>query len=94
MAQTARAVTLAFAALALVACSSSSAETSGRTPGNPETYQRINSLTDCVALQAEFDRFDREHDAFLAASNITNAEVATDYMYAVDEQMRRVGCYN
>lgn len=90
-----RAIALAAAGLALAACSSSSpADTDGPVyNGNPATYQRINSLTDCVALQAEFDRFERNHGEFIDKSDLGNAKVATDYMKAVDNRMRAIGCY-
>lgn len=65
----------------------------GAPQGNPATYQRINSLTDCVALQAEFDRFERAHRQFIDSRDLGNAEVATDYMATVDDRMRIVGCY-
>lgn len=85
----------ALTGLALTACSGSSTSTdSNPRQGNPDTYQRINALTDCVALQAEFDRFDRAHSEFIEKSDLANAETATDYMKAVDDRMRTIGCYS
>ena len=97
MAATTRLIALGAAALVLAACSTSSStslDSDSAPKGNPATYQRINELSDCVALQAEFDRFDRMHGEFIASSDLTNAQVATDYMDAVDKRMRSVGCYS
>lgn len=46
---------------------------------NKAVVERIEALTDCLALQAEFDTADRNG--------------RTDYMEVADERMREVGCY-
>jgi len=98
MAATTRLIALGAAALVLAACSSSSSSTSldsdSAPQGNPATYQRIASHTDCVVLQAEFDRFEREAQKFRDGYQLTNAEIAVDYMGAVDRRMRAIGCYS
>lgn len=58
--------------------------------GNPAVYERILNLTDCAALQQEFDR---------ATANNDRAEPGTDehrwtlgYMTAAQDRMDAVGC--
>ncbi len=82
------AVALAVA-LSLTGCGGGGGDT-GR-PGNPVVYERIQSLTDCVALQTEFDTAAGNHDRAEAGSSA--AEAATGYMEAADERMKELDCY-
>lgn len=50
-----------------------------------EVVARINSLTDCEDLQAEFDQADENRSI--------EAEVGTFYMQVADDRMHEVGCY-
>lgn len=52
---------------------------------NP-VIDRINSSTDCAALQAEFDRAD-------ANRSLGSGELSISYMKAADARMKAVGCY-
>lgn len=60
-------------------------------PGDPGVYARIEALTDCRALQREFN----------IAMNNTEARNPSDPMHAVslsyadaaDERMSEIGCY-
>lgn len=59
--------------------------------GNLEVYEAILSLTDCVALQEQFD---------VAAANNEREEPGTPlflatlgYMAAADNRMGELGCY-
>jgi len=54
---------------------------------------RIKSMTDCSALQGEFDQADRNHSIQAERGNLELMKVTTAYMVAADNQMRRVGCY-
>ena len=54
-------------------------------PGEPAVYERIRSLTDCSALQQEFDTAAASHDR-------GGGEVATSYMQAAQDRMRQLGC--
>lgn len=60
--------------------------------GNPEVYRRIGGMTDCAALQAEFDQADENRGNQPAGSE--QAEWSTNYMMAADDRMREVGCYD
>lgn len=53
--------------------------TTGTTTYSNPTSQRIAGLTDCVALQAEFDQADRNG--------------VVEYMKVADKRMKEVGCY-
>lgn len=62
-----------------------------RGPGDPAVYDRLDDLTDCAALQEQFD---------IAAANNDRAEPGTDmfditlsYMLYADERMQEEGCY-
>ena len=77
-----------FVALSLSGCTSTDEEP----VGNPATFDRINGLTSCAFLQAEFDQFDIAHGD--AAPGSDNALAATAYMTATDARMEAVGCYD
>lgn len=64
-------------------------------PGNAEVYQRIEALTDCAALQREFDLAETNHGREIAAgpSRLAFAQIATSYMQAADKRLRDIGCY-
>lgn len=51
----------------------------GGQPGSAPAVDRINSETDCAALQGEFDTAERNRH--------------TDYMQVADRRMRSLGCY-
>ena len=55
--------------------------------GSPDVYARISSLTDCSALQQEFDQAEANR------SISRDPSIQTSYMVAADERMREVGCY-
>lgn len=74
---------LAFVAYVLVVISLQEREP----VGNPAVFARISSLTDCAALQDEFDVADGNRR--FGADN--RAQLA--YMDAADERMRELGCY-
>jgi hypothetical protein len=84
---------------ALVGCGSQSEsanddQTRGETrPGSAAVYQRIESLTDCDALQAEFDQADANTQREQDAGNAAMAEVTISYMDAADKRMKELGCY-
>lgn len=48
--------------------------------GNPDVYDRLLKLTDCPALQDEF--------------NIAEENTNIGYMKAADQRMREIGCYD
>lgn len=48
--------------------------------GNPDVYDRILKMTDCPALQDEF--------------NIAEENTNIGYMKAADQRMREIGCYD
>lgn len=88
---------LVFAA---VACSETAATTSDPTrpaatatarPGNAAVYERIDALTDCDALQAEFDQADTNGQRQRAAGQSSAASIS--YMEAADARMRELDCY-
>lgn len=61
--------------------------------GSQAVYDRINSLTDCKALQAEFDQADENGKAARARGNSDAARNSTAYMEAADKRLKAVGCY-
>lgn len=71
---------VAVVAIGLAGCASSQ-------PGSPDVYARINAMTDCVALQHEFDQADENR----AISS--DPSIQTSYMKAANNRMRELGCY-
>lgn len=67
--------------------------TSGRIVGRSEVYDRIASMTDCAALQREFDVAYANHarDAGRGAADLASVDLS--YMQAVDARMQDLGCY-
>jgi hypothetical protein len=53
-------------------------------PGDPAVYERIERLTDCAALQREFD----------IADSGPPSDWKVPYMEAADKRMRELGCYD
>ena len=78
-----------LAVVALVVALAACNKTAER-PGDPAVYKRIDALSDCKALQAEFDVAAANHDR---ASTQQQREWTTAYMAAADDRMRAVGCY-
>lgn len=82
----ARAASLALATVLLAGCGSTSP------PGRAEVYDRINALSDCAALQAEFNQADTNHTRDVARGSDL-AEVDLSYMEAAEERMKAIGCH-
>lgn len=59
--------------------------------GSQAVYDRIAALTDCDALQHEFDVAAANNDA--AEPGTSQHRQTTGYMAAADDRMRAVGCY-
>jgi hypothetical protein len=57
-------------------------------PGDPAVYARIAKMTDCDALQEQFDLAERTHQR-----GGEWGPIGTAYMQAADDRMREVGCY-
>lgn len=57
--------------------------------GNPEVYARIQSLSDCAALQSEFD----QAESNLQEPGTPQYRWGLGYMKASDDRMREIGCY-
>lgn len=79
-----------FAAIATIALSLSGCSSPDESPGNPETFTRIDGLTSCVSLQSEFDQFVITHDG--AEQGSTRREAALAYMNATFDRMETLGC--
>lgn len=74
----------------LVAAVLTAAGCSSDRPGNPAVYDRIDGLSDCGALQQEFDTAAAGHDRATPGSD--QAEAATSYMQAAQDRMDELGC--
>lgn len=61
-------------------------------PGAPEVYSRINGLTNCAALQAEFNTAAAAHARDTARGRTDLAEIDTSYMEAAEGRMKTLGC--
>lgn len=59
---------------------------------NP-VYRRIYGMTDCVALQAEFDIADENASRLQDAGRYEDARLPIKYMDWADDRMQDVGCY-
>jgi hypothetical protein len=82
-------------ALAIIACAGSSSPTTTEDyikeyGGNAEVYDRIFALTDCSALQKEFDTANANAQRDAGTPNFKQDE---GYMKAVDTRMKDIGCY-
>lgn len=60
-------------------------------PGDPEVYDRIGSLTDCEAVQAEFDTASANNARETPGSDL--AEATLGYMEAAADRLDELGCY-
>lgn len=76
-------------ALAIAGCGSSAVP---QLKGEPEVYQQIDQNTDCVDLQATFDRADINRAAALARNNTALADVTLSYMDASYDRMVALSC--
>lgn len=81
--------------LAALACGSDSPKTVDdymqEFGGNVDVYNRILSLTDCSALQSEFDQADENLQ--LQSPGTPQYQAGIGYMQAADDHMKSVGCY-
>lgn len=57
--------------------------------GSPDTYTRILTLTDCTALQNEFN----QAEANLQEPGTPQYQWGLGYMKAADDRMKEIGCY-
>lgn len=57
--------------------------------GNPDVYARILTMTDCAALQSEFD----QAEANLREPGTPQYRWGLGYMKASDDRMIEIGCY-
>lgn len=57
--------------------------------GNPDVYARILAMTDCAALQNEFDQAEDN----LQEPGTPQYRWGLGYMKASDDRMREIGCY-
>lgn len=60
--------------------------------GNVDVYNRILGMTDCIALQAEFDQADA--NSKLQAPGTEQYQWSIGYMSAADDRMGAIGCYD
>jgi hypothetical protein len=84
------------AAAALTGCGqtngSQSQERKAETrPGSAVVYQRIEAMTDCAALQKQFDIADRNTKRMQDSGQ--EASVPISYMEAADARMQELTCY-
>lgn len=80
-----RFVIACLAVVALAACSSGDDK-----PGNAAVYDRIGSLTDCSAVQAEFNAaFDTSERT---EGGTDEHEAAVGYMEAANDKLESLGC--
>lgn len=83
------------AALAGVALAAGCAGSGGEErPGAPEAYERIESMTDCAALQEAFDTAAANHDRDSARDRLDLMKIDSSYMDAAHDRMGDVGCYD
>lgn len=60
-------------------------------PGDPGVYQRIDSSTDCNALNAEYEAADRN----LGTAQTEQQEAwSRSYRREAHERMKAIGCYS
>jgi hypothetical protein len=57
--------------------------------GNSDVYSKILAMTDCAALQHEFD----QAEANLQAPGTQQRQWGMGYMNASDSRMKDIGCY-
>lgn len=61
--------------------------------GSAAVLSRINSTSDCAALQREFDTAEVHFKQAKTAGDTARRELALKYMGAADERMKQIGCY-
>ncbi len=81
----------AVVALTLVVGCGGNASEEAERPGEPSVYSRIESETDCAALQEEFDQAMENAEAREPDDSLR--EVSLSYAKVADERMNEVGCY-
>jgi hypothetical protein len=59
--------------------------------GSQQVYEKIESLTSCAELQAQFDQASQNNALHEPGSK--NALATTGYMVAADQRMKELGCY-
>jgi len=79
-------VATAITTASLAACGGTNSK-----PGNQAVYDRIANMTDCAALQQQFDVADANHTRDLKR-NLDLAKIDTSYMNAAEKRMEDVGC--
>ena len=80
-----RAMLLAASAIILTGCSTNDAK-----PGNAAVYEEIAAMTDCVELQATFDR--NMDDVERRDPGDPLRDVVFGYANAANDRMRDLGC--
>jgi len=58
----------------------------------PQVVERIESLTDCAELQAEFDTASASNER--AEPGTTEHRRSLAYMQVADDRLRELGCYD
>ena len=59
--------------------------------GSADVYERILSLTDCIALQSEFDQADTNTE--LQEPGAPQYQWLIGYMTAANNRMEEIGCH-
>lgn len=72
--------------------SSDTSDVSSERPGEQAVYERIVGLTDCDALQQEFDLAEAHGERNRQDGKMDLARISTSYMEAADMQMQKIGC--
>lgn len=84
------ALVLVLTVFSVVRGSLSGTPTLAARPGSVAVYQRIEALTDCTAIQAEFDQAYADHEA--APAGAPGREWTVGYMDAANDRMKALGC--
>jgi len=86
-------VALAVAAAGIIVAVTSAGDGGKSRPGSPAVYSRIESLTNCSQLQAEFNTAAANYDSRDRQTCRTDlTEIDRTYMEAADKRMRELGC--
>ena len=86
-------VALAVAAVGIIVVVTSAGGGVKSRPGSPAVYSRIEGLTSCSELQAEFDTAAANYDSRgLKTCRTDLAAADRSYMEAANERMRELGC--
>lgn len=85
-------ITVLLLVLVLAACSSDDDNGSSNSdrPGSPDVYARIEAMTDCGELQAEFDTAMDNVERYEAGSS--QREVPMAYAEAAQERIEDLDC--